>query len=138
MNKKRKDIEKIIIDTFNILDKTGRNANFYKEFFKNMNDNQFNSYMKKFLNDEKSNFYLEVTPFMKNGEPTIQDIKDAADYLEVPLNEYVYMPYANPDGEAVRSPYPVPVGYLHMKRLRAKRFLETLVNLMGIKRIINL
>lgn len=110
MSNKRKEIEKMIIETFNILDKSGRNGEFYKTFFKNMSDKEFDSYMKKFLADDKQNFYLEVTPFQKNGEPTIQDIKDAADYLEIPLNEYVYMPYANPEGEPVRSPYPVPVG----------------------------
>ena len=118
MNPKRKEIEKIVIDTMNILDKSGMNGKFYQDFFKTMTDEQFNSYMKKFLADDSQNFYLELRPFEKGGEPKLEDIKEAADYLGVPLTEYLWMPYANPNGKPLRTIEPVPVGYLHMKRLQ--------------------
>ena len=127
MNPKRKEIEKIVIDTMNILDKSGMNGKFYQDFFKTMTDEQFNSYMKKFLADDSQNFYLELRPFEKGGEPKLEDIKEAADYLGVPLTEYLWMPYANPNGKPLRTIEPVPVGYLHMKRLRAKRSFEILL-----------
>ena len=36
VNKKRAEIEKTVYDVMNLLDKSGYNANFYKEFFGKM------------------------------------------------------------------------------------------------------
>jgi hypothetical protein len=115
---KRKKVEDMVIGTLDRMDKSGYNSKRYKDFFRTMNDNQFTTFMNKFLKDGSENFYIEVTPFEKGEEPLIEDIKRAADFLGVPLNEYLYMPYANPDGEPLRSVEPIPVGYLHMKRLQ--------------------
>lgn len=117
MDKKRQEIEKLIYDAFNILDKTGTNTKTYKAFFSHMTDKEFNSYMKNFLNNDSENFYLEIHPFVDGREPKITDIKECADMLGVPLTENMWMPFANPDGEPLRTVAPVPVGYLHMKRL---------------------
>ena len=48
MNKKRAEIEKTVYDVMYLLDKSGYNANFYKEFFGKMSDAEFDSYMKSF------------------------------------------------------------------------------------------
>ena len=110
MNPKRKKIEETIYHTFDLLDKTGTNTKFYKELFGAMSDAQFDSYMKEFFKDSTANFYLEIEPFKPGREPSIEDIKAAADYLEVPLTENLWMPYANPNGEPLRTTHPVPVG----------------------------
>ena len=116
-NTKRKEIEDLIIKTMSILDSTEYNANKYKDLFKGMSDKEFDEHMKKFLNDEEENFYLEVVPFAPDTL-SLESVKQAADFLDIPLNEYIYMPYANPEGEPLRSQYPVPVGYLHLKRMQ--------------------
>ena len=111
MNEKRKKAEKMIYDTFNILDSSGSNTKKYKSILGKLSDAQFDDFMKKFLSSEKDNFYLETIPLEQ--EPKLQDIKKAADYLKIPLEEYVYMPYVNGDTEnPIRTPYPVPVGLM--------------------------
>jgi len=107
---KRKKIEGLVIDTLEKMDKSGYNGNRYKDFFKSMSDAQFTKFMKDFLGDESQNFYLEVIPFEKGKEPLFEDVQSAAKYLGVPLNEYMYLPFANPDGEPLRTAQPVPVG----------------------------
>jgi arginyl-tRNA synthetase len=122
---KRKKIEKTIYDVFNILDKTGENAKKYQELFSKMSDEKFNSYMKKFLNSDE-NFYLEVLPNL--NEPSLEQIKEAADYLGIPLDEYVYYRNDGNKENPIRSSYPVPVGWLNIKRMRVKCSLRNLIS----------
>lgn len=115
---KRKKVEELVITTLDKMDRSGYNGKRYKDFFKSMSDTQFHTFMKGFLADESQNFYIEITPFDYNQEPRLEDIEAAAKHLGVPLNEYMYMPFANPGGEPLRTQHPVPVGYIHMKRLQ--------------------
>jgi hypothetical protein len=109
LNSKRKQVEELIYKVIGILDKSGENLKRYKSVFSGMTDEAFDKTMKKFLADDTENFYLEIVPF--ESEPKMEDIKEAADYLKVPLEEYVYMPYINNDAEdPIRTAYPVPVG----------------------------
>jgi len=118
LTEKRKQIEEVIYTTMKLLDPSGYNEAKYRTIFKEMNDNQFSNYMKKLFSDEDNNLTLETTPFQKNHtDLKIEDIKKAADYLNIPLDEYIYMPFMNPGGKVVRSKYPTPVGYVHIKRL---------------------
>jgi len=121
---KRKKIEEYVLKFFYILDTSGKNAKKYKEFYEQMSDGEFSAYMNNFFKDEKSNFYLEIFPF--EFEPNLKDIKLSADFLGIELDEYVYMPFENPNGPAPRTMTPVMVGYLPGKRMRAKRFFEIL------------
>lgn len=107
---KRKKIEEMIYEVMKRMDKSGYNAEKYKKYFSSMDDKKFTSFMNKFLNDDSENFYIEMTPFEKNKEPLIEDIESAAKYLNIPLDEYIYLPFSNPDGEPLRTKYPVPVG----------------------------
>lgn len=115
-NNKRQKIEKVIYDTFNILDKTGANTKKYKELFNSMNDDQFNSYMKTFLKDKKANFYLEVLP--NKNEPSLSEIEKALEYLDVPKDEYVYFRDGEHKDNPIRTRYKVPVGYVTLKRMQ--------------------
>jgi len=113
---KRKKVEELIYGVFDRLDKSGKNTAYYKELFKGMSDQSFHAMMKKFLKDKDENFYLEIVPF--ENEPTLPDIKSAANFINVPLEEYVYLPFESPDkDDPIRTAVKVPVGYLHIKRL---------------------
>lgn len=116
---KRKKMEDMIIDVYEIMDKQGANLQQFKNMFKSMSDSQFDAYFKKFLNDPKQNFSIEIEPFSDSGTLSLKDIEQAAEYLDVKLNEYVYMPFVNDDKDnPTRSNTRVPVGYIHAKRLQ--------------------
>ena len=108
-NPSKKKVESLIYNFFDLLDKTGSNTKKYKEKFSKMSEEQFHKYMKEFLSDNDRNFYLEIKPF--EVEPSLKDIKNALDYINAPLEEYVYMPYINGDKEnPVRSIVKCPTG----------------------------
>ncbi|QXN67936.1 hypothetical protein FPHOBKDP_00186 [Listeria phage LPJP1] len=126
---KRNKIQKYIIDVFNKLDKTGSNAKKYKDIYDKMSDEQFLSYMKKFTNGD-DNFYLEVLP--NKNEPKLIDIKETLDFMNVPLEEYIYYRHDGNKDNPLRTRYPVPLGYLPVRRLRAKRYAERYVKILRI------
>lgn len=113
---KRKKMEDLIYGTFNILDKTGKNTQKYKEKYSKMSNEQFDKEMKKFLNNPDAYFYLEVEPYAV--EVSMKEAQKAADFLKVPLFEHVIMPFANPEGDPVVTQQPVLVGYIHIKRVQ--------------------
>ena len=49
-------------------------------------------------------------------EVRMNQIKDAAHYLGIELEDYIY--YRHHDSKGVRSKMKVPVGYVHMKRVQ--------------------
>jgi len=113
---KRKKIEDMVLKTMNLLDKTGKNGEKYKGFFKSMSNTQFTTWIKKFMKDENEHFYLEIIPY--ENEPDLKTIKKAANFLNVPLEEYVYYKHDGNKDEPIRSKTKVPVGYLHLRRLQ--------------------
>jgi len=113
---KRKKMEDLIYGTFNILDKTGKNTQKYKERYSKMSNEQFDKEMKKFLNNPDAYFYLEIEPYAV--EVSMKEAQKAADFLKVPLFEHVIMPFANPEGDPVVTQQPVLTGYIHIKRVQ--------------------
>ena len=114
----REKIEKLIYNIFNKLDKTGINTKKYQALFNSMNDAQWNTYMRNFLKDPKSNFYMEILP--NKNEPSLKDVESALELLKVPTDEYVYYRDGENKNNPLRTRYKVPVMYVHMKRLRVK------------------
>lgn len=113
---KRKKFMKMLLDTFNLLDPSGDNANKYEKFFSSMSDDQFDKYIRKFFADDSQQFYLEIVEYMRDIK--YENIEKAAKYLGVPLYETVYLPHINHDLENVTvTPEKVPVGYIHEKRM---------------------
>ena len=108
IQEKRKKIENMIITTMNKMDKTGSNGDKYKKFFKSMNDEQFSKWSKSFLADNDQNFYMEILPY--KNEPKLQDLIEAGEYLDVPLDEYIYYRDNGNKDNPIRSKYKVPVG----------------------------
>lgn len=115
-SKKRKQIENHIYDFFNVIDKTGKNAEKYRAKYAKMNDAQFSKHMISFLNNPKEQFYLEILPNI--NEPNLKDIKRLADFLDLELDEYIYYRHDGDKDEPVRSAYKVPTGPLRVDRLQ--------------------
>jgi hypothetical protein len=114
---KRKQIENLFYTTMDKLDPTGYNTKRYREIFNAMNDAEFAKYAEKMAKDEDSNPYLSIMPW--ENEPSLDNIKDAAKFLGIELDEYVYFPHQGTDaGKPIRTVKPVPVGYLYMRRLQ--------------------
>ena len=110
--KQRADIEKTVIEFFDILDKSGVNSSYYKELFSDMSDAQF----VKFLSG-KYPFKFQMRQSVT--EPSMTDIIKACDYTGVPLLEEIYLPYlyTNKDGKAVKTAKCM-VGYNHQKKVQ--------------------
>ena len=115
-----KDRRKVFMDylseILNTLDPSGANSKLYHEKFDDMSDNQFDSYIRRFFEDDKQNFYLEIVEYER--DLTMENINACADMMGVPLYERIALPYLTGDKEnTIVSPYPVAVGYIHEKRM---------------------
>lgn len=111
----RKDIEKLIYDTFDALDPSGVNTGKMKALFEPMTDAQFEKYMKDFLKDPNENFTLDIVEF--EHDLKFEYCEKAAKVLGIPLMEYVYMPHLSMDKKRVIvSKEKCLVGYINVKR----------------------
>ena len=115
-----KDRRKVFMDyldaIMNKLDPSGTNSKLYHEKFDKMTDNQFDSYIKRFFEDDKQNFYLEIVEYER--DLTMENINACAEMMGVPLYERIALPYLTEDKENVLvSKTAVPIGYIHEKRM---------------------
>ena len=106
----RKKAEAFIFATLDQYDKSGTNSSHYKGIFSKMTDKQFEDLFKK-----KYPIRLHIKPM--EIEPSMKDIIDALNFMDVPLMEEVNMPnmYTDEDGNPVKSK-PALVGYIPMRR----------------------
>ena len=117
----RLKMENYIYNVFNRLDPSKTNTNFYQSFFKKMTDKEFDSFFKKFFEDKDAYLTLSVDSYKFNL--TLENIEKAAAFMKVPLYEYVVMPYYSHDkNKPLMSAFPVPVGYIHVKRMQQTAF----------------
>lgn len=109
---KRQEIEKTIIEFFDILDKSGTNSNYYKELMSDMSDIQFTKWI-----SSKYPFKMQLRQTVT--EPTMDDIIKACDYTGVPLLEQIYLPYLyqNKEGKAVKTKKCL-TGYIHIEKVQ--------------------
>jgi hypothetical protein len=116
ITERRKKVMDRLTMVMNILDPTGQNSKTYEELLSPMSDAEFDKYIRDFFKNEKSNFYLEIVEYER--DLTIENIERCAKYMNVPLLEKVAFPYLTNDEEnVIVTPYPVPVGYIHEKRM---------------------
>lgn len=116
ISEKRKSVMKYLDKLFDTLDPSGANSKLYHDKFDNMTDAQFDAYFKRFLNDDKQNLYLEIVEYER--DLTMENIEACAEMIKVPLFERVAFPYLTGDkSNVVVSKEPVPVGYIHEKRM---------------------
>lgn len=111
MNAQRLKAERLIYEVMDILDKSGRNTDFWKEEFSKMSDAQFKTYIS---NDFP--FYFQAGAFK---EPSMKQIVQALDKINVPLLERLYMPYKYKDknGRPMKTKECLVV-YLPIKRMK--------------------
>lgn len=109
----RKKIETLIYKVYDILDKTGKNTEYYKHLFAGMSD-------KEFVDFFKQDFPLKYQVVMFKNEPAMDQIIKGLDFIKVPVTEKVSFPflYENTKGEAVTSELPVTVVYTTIKRMK--------------------
>lgn len=111
MNAQRLKAERLIYEVMDTLDKSGRNTDFWKEEFSKMSDAQFKTYIS---NDFP--FYFQTGAFK---EPSMKQIVQALDKINVPLLERLYMPYKYKDknGRPMKTKECLVV-YLPIKRMK--------------------
>ena len=108
----RKKCEDLIYRTFDTVDPTGTNTDYYKKLFADMSDSQFYS-----LISGRLPFRYHTAIF--NNEPKMTNIISAFKVLDKPLIEKVKLPYLAKDenGNPIESKECL-VGYLNIKRLK--------------------
>ncbi len=113
---RRKGFMDHLINIMDILDPSGDNSKIYEERFGKMSDKQFDKFIRAFFKDEKANLYLEIIEFER--DLSLGAIEKCAEYMKVPLYERVALPYLTGDMDNIMvTPEPVPVGYIHEKRM---------------------
>lgn len=114
-NMKRPKMEKLIYDFFSAFDKSGTNTKKYKAIFEPMSDNEFKRFFNNFAMDQDSYLILDIVDYERSI--VLDDIERAAKVINIPLFEYVYVPFVTMDKKnIVCTPQKVPVGYIHIKR----------------------
>ena len=110
--KKRKESEALVYQVMDILDPSGANTEYYKKLFASMSDEQFYKFFKK---DFPLRFHMR--PF--EIEPGISEFKKAADHLNIPLFEKIYLPYLykNSEGKPIASKTCLVI-YGHVKKMQ--------------------
>ena len=118
IKEKRKYYMDYMTNVYNILDPSGTNTKVFHDKYDKLSDEEFAKAVEEFLNDDsQKGFYLEVVEFER--DLTLENIFKCAEYQKVPLFEYVALPHINGDPDnAVVTPEPVPVGYIHAKRMQ--------------------
>ena len=119
MTEKRKRIEDKVLEIVSYLDtKDQFNYHKYKMMFSAMSDAEFANWCKwcndpKDLNQVDHTVTIQTIPFQ---EPSIENIYKGLAALDVPAEEYVYFRSFGGD-KPIRSRYPIPVGYLNIKKM---------------------
>lgn len=112
--KQRHDVEMLIYKVMDTLDPTEQNSAWYKEKFRNMNDDQF---YKFFQQEFPIKFQMKVFEI----EPNLEQMYAVMDnILHVPVMENVNLPflYRNKDGKPVGTNYKATVVYVPMKKMK--------------------
>lgn len=108
-------MEKLVYDTFNALDKSGRNTERYKKLFSGMTNAQFDAFFKDLFANENEYLILNLCDY--EIDLRIEDIEKAAKVLNVPLFERIAFPHYTLDKDnVIVTKEAVPVGYCHIKR----------------------
>jgi hypothetical protein len=89
------------------------NYNRYKDHLEGMSDLEFEVWANSMGHELDDTIQMFQLPF---EEMKMTQIKDAADFLKIPLEEYVW--YRHNDPEGIRTKMRVPVGYVHVKRVQ--------------------
>ena len=118
IKEKRKYFMEYMTNIYDILDPSGTNTKLFREKYDKLSDDEFSKSVEAFLsNDKIKGFYLEVVEFER--DLSLENIFKCAEYMNIPLFEHVAVPHINGSvDDAIVTPEPVPVGYIHAKRMQ--------------------
>lgn len=118
IKQKRKYVMDYVTNMYDIMDPSGMNSKAFKEQWSKLSDDEFAKEFEKFLNDDsKKGFYFEIVEFER--DLSLENVMKCAEMMKIPLFENVALPHINGSIEnAVVTPEPVPVGYIHLKRMQ--------------------
>jgi hypothetical protein len=113
---KRKEFMDYITNILNILDPSGDNAKAFHEEWDGYSDKDFDKEVRTFFDDPHQFLNLQIVEFER--DLPMDNIEKCAKFMNIPLYEHVALPHVNGDPQhAVVTPQPVPVGYIHLKRM---------------------
>lgn len=100
--------------------KNGFNSTYYREYFATLSDNTFKKFVTDLANNEDFNLYYQVSQTDPKKAPTLEKIKKVGDKYNVPLEEYVVLPYKNPNDpeHPIITKTKVPVLYTLVRPLQ--------------------
>ena len=105
----------IIYKFFDAFDKSKTNSKKYKSLFEPMSEQVFRNWFKGFFEDENAYLILDIADYVHTVK--MEDIERAAKTINIPLFEYVYLPFITMDkNNVVCSKVRCAVGYAHIKR----------------------
>lgn len=119
----RNQAESLIYKTFDAIDKTGANTEYYKALFAKMSNDQFEKFFKRRL---PLRYHTEI---FKN-EPSMSDIFDGFKVIKKPLLEKVKCPYLfmNDEGVPIETKEALVI-YVHLKRMKQMLMEKTSVGI---------
>lgn len=105
----------VIYKFFSAFDKSGTNTKKYKSIFEPMSEQVFKNWFKGFFADENAYLILDIADYVHTVK--MEDIERAAKVINIPLFEYVYLPFITMDkNNVVCTKVKCAVGYAHIKR----------------------
>ena len=117
----RKKYEKKVFDLLDQFDPSGFNSNKYKKAFSKMNNTEFVNMAKTMLDPKHDDFIFSLDINERDtgsNEITLEKIKKISEKYKIPLEEYVIMPFRNPNdpNHPMVTLTPVPICYLQIRR----------------------
>ena len=114
----RKKYEENIYKLMDDIDPSGFNADTYRIAFAKMSDKQFIDLMKKYIEQDDLNLFIDINQLekKKSDNMTLEKIKAIADKWKISLFEYVFMPFRNPRGKPMCTLTKVPIIYCPIRR----------------------
>jgi hypothetical protein len=116
-NPKRNKAENAIYALMHDIDPTGNNEQIYSDMFSSMNDSEFKTMMKQFIDDPRR-YHLSIQANQSKDEEKILDLKKVealAKKYKVKLKEHVFLPHLNPtdpDHPFVSDEVPILIVYV--------------------------
>jgi hypothetical protein len=111
---KRDKIETMVLEVVKRMDNDKMlNYKRYQTLFKTMSDDEFESWANEMGHELDDTIQMFQLPF---EEMKMTQIKSAAEYLKMPLEEYIW--YRHNDLQGIRTKMRVPVGFVHIKRVQ--------------------
>lgn len=111
---KREKIIELVLGVVKRMDnKKMANYNYYKAMLETMSNENFEIWANSMGHELDDTVQMFQLPF---EEMKMTQIKEAANYLKLPLEEYIW--FRHNDAEGIRTKMRVPVGYVHIKRVQ--------------------